>query len=204
MQNRIVNLGYVTGLDYRDPLLDPHAEFQRFKQHPFVAKLLEGGKMIRYGAKTIAAGGFYAIPQFHGDGFLLVGDCAGFLNSQRLKGIHTAIKSGMLAAQAIFEALLVEDFSKQQLKRYRQLVRESWITTGAAARAQLPRGLQARPLARARQRRSAVHHRRPLVGTLRPRESGAGSRGAEEAVGLRLSAATTSSSVTASCASTAS
>src|SRR5919109_790650 len=128
MQNRVVNLGYVTGLDYRDPLLDPHAEFQRFKQHPFVAKLLEGGKMIRYGAKTIAAGGFYAIPQFHGDGFLLVGDSAGFLNSQRLKGIHTAIKSGMLAAQAIFEALLVEDFSKQQLKRYRQLVRESWIT----------------------------------------------------------------------------
>src|ERR671932_201348 len=121
-------LGYPSGLDYRAPLLDPHAEFQRFKEHPFVARLLEGGRMIRYGAKTIAAGGFYAIPQFHGDGFLLVGDSAGFLNSQRLKGIHTAIKSGMLAAQAIFEALLVEDFSKQQLKRYRQLVRESWIT----------------------------------------------------------------------------
>jgi electron-transferring-flavoprotein dehydrogenase len=129
MQNRIVNLGYVTGLDYRDPLLDPHAEFQRFKEHPYLAKLLEGGKMIRYGAKTIASGGFYAIPQFHGDGFLLVGDSAGFLNGQRLKGIHTAIKSGMLAAQAIFEALLVGDYSKQQLKRYRQLIRESWITT---------------------------------------------------------------------------
>ncbi len=129
MQNRILNLGYVTGLDYRDPLLDPHAEFQRFKEHPFVAKLLEGGKMIRYGAKTIAAGGFYAIPQFHGDGFLIAGDAAGFLNSQRLKGIHTAIKSGMLAAQSIFEALLVGDFSKQQLKRYRQLISESWITT---------------------------------------------------------------------------
>jgi electron-transferring-flavoprotein dehydrogenase len=128
MQNRIINLGYVTGLDYSDPLLDPHAEFQRFKEHPFVAKLLEGGKMIRYGAKTIAAGGFYAIPQFHGDGFLLVGDSAGFLNAQRLKGIHSAIKSGMLAAQAIFEALLVEDYSKAQLKRYRQLIRESWIT----------------------------------------------------------------------------
>src|SRR3954451_7831447 len=128
MQNRIINLGYVTGLDYGDPLLDPHAEFQRFKEHPFVAKLLEGGRMIRYGAKTIAAGGFYAIPQFHGDGFLLVGDSAGFLNAQRLKGIHTAIKSGMLAAQSIFEALLKEDYSRQQLKRYRQLIRESWIT----------------------------------------------------------------------------
>jgi electron-transferring-flavoprotein dehydrogenase len=128
MQNRIVNLGYVTGLDYGDPLLDPHAEFQRFKEHPFVAKLLEGGRMIRYGAKTIAAGGFYAIPQFHGDGFLLVGDSAGFLNSQRLKGIHTAIKSGMLAAQSIFDALLAEDYSKEQLKSYRRFIRESWIT----------------------------------------------------------------------------
>jgi len=127
MQNRILNLGYVTGLDYQDPLLDPHAEFQRFKQHPFLAKLLDGGKLLRYGAKTIAAGGFYAMPQLYADGVLLVGDCAGFLNSQRLKGIHTAIKSGMLAAEAIFEALLKEDFSAQQLQRYETLVKESWI-----------------------------------------------------------------------------
>ena len=127
MQNRILNIGYVTGLDYRDPLLDPHAEFQRFKQHPFLARLLEGGKMIRYGAKTIAAGGPHAMPQIYADGVLLVGDCAGFLNSQRLKGIHTAIKSGMLAAEAIFEALLADDFSAKQLARYEQLVNESWI-----------------------------------------------------------------------------
>ncbi|MBD0371500.1 MAG: electron transfer flavoprotein-ubiquinone oxidoreductase [Pyrinomonadaceae bacterium] len=127
MQNRIINIGYVTGLDYRDPLLDPHAEFQRFKQHPFLAKLLEGGKMIRYGAKTIAAGGLYAMPQIYADGVLLVGDCAGFLNSQRLKGIHTAIKSGMLAAEAIFEALLAGDYSAKQLKRYEELVQASWI-----------------------------------------------------------------------------
>ncbi|MDT5060311.1 MAG: electron-transferring-flavoprotein dehydrogenase [Acidobacteriota bacterium] len=127
MQNRILNIGYVTGLDYRDPLLDPHAEFQRFKQHPFLARLLEGGKMIRYGAKTIAAGGPHAMPQIYADGVLLVGDCAGFLNSQRLKGIHTAIKSGMLAAEAIFEALLANDFSAKQLQHYEQLVNESWI-----------------------------------------------------------------------------
>jgi electron-transferring-flavoprotein dehydrogenase len=127
MQNRILNIGYVTGLDYSDPLLDPHAEFQRYKQHPFIARLLEGAKMIRYGAKTIAAGGFYAMPQIYADGVLLVGDCAGFLNSQRLKGIHTAIKSGMLAAETIFEALLAEDYSAQQLRRYEQLVNESWI-----------------------------------------------------------------------------
>jgi electron-transferring-flavoprotein dehydrogenase len=127
MQNRILNIGYVTGLDYEDPLLDPHAEFQRFKTHPFVTRLLEGGKMIRYGAKTIAAGGYFAMPRMYGDGFLLVGDCAGFLNSQRLKGIHSAIKSGMLAAQAIFEALLAKDFSAGQLSRYETLVNESWI-----------------------------------------------------------------------------
>src|SRR5256714_209930 len=129
MQNRIINIGYVTGLDYGDPLLDPHAEFQKFKQHPFVARLLEGGKMIRYGAKTIVAGGLHAMPQIYADGVLLVGDCAGFLNSQRLKGIHTAIKSGMLAAETIFEALLANDFSKNQLKLYEQLVGESWIMT---------------------------------------------------------------------------
>nr|MBA3438272.1 electron transfer flavoprotein-ubiquinone oxidoreductase [Pyrinomonadaceae bacterium] len=129
MPNRIISIGYVTGLDYHDPLIDPHAEFQRFKQHPHIARILEGGKMIRYGAKTIAAGGFYAMPQLYADGVLLTGDCAGFLNSQRLKGIHTAIKSGMLAAEAIFEALLVQDFSAKQLRRYEQLIGESWVMT---------------------------------------------------------------------------
>jgi electron-transferring-flavoprotein dehydrogenase len=127
MQNRILNIGYVTGLDYKDPLLDPHAEFQRYKTHPFIARLLEGGKMIRYGAKTIAAGGYFAIPRTYADGVLLVGDSAGFLNSQRLKGIHSAIKSGMLAAEVIFEALVAGDFSAQKLQRYEQLVNDSWI-----------------------------------------------------------------------------
>src|SRR3989441_10000426 len=128
MQNRIVNLGYVTGLDYRDPLIDPHAEFQRYKTHPFVAKLLDGGKMIRYGAKAIATGGLHAVPQLYADGVLLVGDSAGFLNGARLKGIHTAIKSGMLAAETIFDALVSNDFSAGKLQTYDQRVKESWIT----------------------------------------------------------------------------
>ena len=127
MQNRVLNVGYVTGLDYQDPLIDPHAEFQRFKTHPYLAHLLAGGKMIRYGAKTIAAGGYFAIPKIYADGILLVGDCAGFLNSQRLKGIHSAIKSGMLAAETIFNALLAGDFSADQLRTYETLVNESWI-----------------------------------------------------------------------------
>jgi electron-transferring-flavoprotein dehydrogenase len=127
LKNNIVNIGYVTGLDYLDPLIDPHAEFQRYKQHPTIARILEGGKLLRYGAKTIAAGGMYAMPRIYADGVLLVGDCAGFLNSQRLKGIHTAIKSGMLAAETIFEALIAEDYSAGQLSRYETLVERSWI-----------------------------------------------------------------------------
>src|SRR5215211_4088073 len=75
MQNRVLNIGYVTGLDYKDPLIDPHAEFQKFKTHPQIAKILEGGKMIRYGAKTIAAGGWHTMPQIYASGVLLVGDC---------------------------------------------------------------------------------------------------------------------------------
>jgi electron-transferring-flavoprotein dehydrogenase len=127
MKNRIISIGYVTGLDYKDPLIDPHAEFQKFKTHPYIAKLLEGGKMIRYGAKTIAAGGWHSMPRLYSDGVLLAGDCASFLNGQRIKGIHTAIKSGMLAAETIFQALLANDFSAKQLSLYENLVHNSWI-----------------------------------------------------------------------------
>jgi electron-transferring-flavoprotein dehydrogenase len=83
--------------------------------------------MIRYGAKTIVNGGYFAMPQLYADGLLLVGDCAGFLNSQRLKGIHSAIKSGMLAAEAIFEALLADDYSAARLRKFEELVKNSWI-----------------------------------------------------------------------------
>ena len=127
MQNRVLNLGYVTGLDYKDPLIDPHAEFQLFKTHPYIAKLLEGGKMIRYGAKSTTAGGYFAMPRPYADGVLLAGDSAGFLNPQRLKGIHSAIKSGMLAAETIFEALKQGDYSAKQLQSYETAVNESWI-----------------------------------------------------------------------------
>jgi len=128
MQNRVLNIGYVTGLDYLDPLIDPHAEFQKYKSHPFIAKLLEGGKMIRYGAKAIAAGGWHAMPRVYADGVLIVGDSAGFLNAARLKGIHSAIKSGMLAAETIFDALLEGDYSAKTLIEYEHRVKRSWIT----------------------------------------------------------------------------
>lgn len=127
MKNNIVSIGYVTGLDYLDPLIDPHVEFQKFKTHPAIAKILEGGKMLRYGAKTIAAGGWNTMPRLYGDGILLIGDCAVFLNGQRIKGIHTAIKSGMLAAETIMEALLHDDFSANFLEIFERHVSESWL-----------------------------------------------------------------------------
>ena len=105
MKNNVISIGYVTGLDYEDPKIDPHHEFQKFKTHPKVAEVLKGGKMIKYGAKSINAGGYWTMPRLYADGVLLVGDCASFLNGQRIKGIHTAMKSGMLAAETIVEAL---------------------------------------------------------------------------------------------------
>ena len=126
-KDNIVSLGFVTGLDYPDPRLDPHHVLQQFKLHPFVAKLLQGGKMTRYGAKSLPYGGWWAIPPVAGDGWMIVGDSAGFLNSQRLKGIHLAIKSGMLAAETAFEALRKNDFSSATLSQFQSRIENSWI-----------------------------------------------------------------------------
>lgn len=127
MKNNIISIGYVTGLDYLDPMIDPHAEFQKFKTHPEVAKILAGGKMLKYGAKSINAGGYYTMPRLFADGVLLVGDCASFLNGQRIKGIHTAMKSGMLAAETIVNAFDHQDFTSKTLQHYDEKVNMSWI-----------------------------------------------------------------------------
>lgn len=126
-KENVVSLGFVTGLDYPDPRLDPQHVLQDFKQHPFIAGLLQGGKMIRYGAKSLPYGGWWAIPQLAGNGWMILGDSAGLLNSQRLKGIHLAIKSGMLAAETAFEALVKNDSSATVLGSYPQRVENSWI-----------------------------------------------------------------------------
>ncbi|HEX4487041.1 MAG TPA: electron transfer flavoprotein-ubiquinone oxidoreductase [Terriglobales bacterium] len=126
-KDNVVSLGFVTGLDYPDPRLDPQRVLQEFKKHPLVAKLLEGGKMIRYGAKSMPYGGWWAVPPVAGDGWMIIGDSAGLLNSQRLKGIHLAIKSGMLAADTAFEALLKHDYSSAMLGQYQRKVESSWI-----------------------------------------------------------------------------
>jgi electron-transferring-flavoprotein dehydrogenase len=127
MKNNVVSIGYVTGLDYKDPNIDPHAEFQKFKTHPKVAEVLAGGKMLKYGAKTINTSGYWTMPRLYADGVLIVGDSASFLNGQRIKGIHTAMKSGMLAAETIVGAFEHEDFTTKTLKHFEEKVNLSWI-----------------------------------------------------------------------------
>ncbi|MGZ3504008.1 MAG: 4Fe-4S dicluster domain-containing protein [Vulcanimicrobiaceae bacterium] len=126
MADNILDIGMVTGLDYKNPTTDPHNELQRLKQHPVIRKMLEGAKLIRYGAKAIPEGGLFAMPQFYGDGLMIVGDSAGFLNGMRLKGIHLAMKSGMLAAEAAFEALQAGKYDKEQLASYDRKFKQSW------------------------------------------------------------------------------
>jgi len=126
MKDRVIDIGLVIGLDYKNPTLDPHHEFQRYKLHPSIRALLEGGKMIAAGAKAIPEGGYFSMPRMYGDGFLIVGDSAGYLNGARLKGIHLAIKSGMLAAESAFQSLLAEDYSSVQLSSYEQAFESSW------------------------------------------------------------------------------
>lgn len=123
----LISIGYVTGLDYQDPRTDPHHVFQSFKEHPFARRILDGGKMIRYGAKTLPYGGWLTMPRIYGNGWMLLGDSASILNSQRLKGIHLAMKSGTLAAEAALEALRSGDSSAGTLSRYKQAVDRSWI-----------------------------------------------------------------------------
>ena len=126
MNDNLINLGLVVGLDYENPCLDAHHLFQQFKTHPFIREMLEGGKVLSYGAKAIPEGGYYSMPRLYADGLLIVGDSGGFLNSQRLKGIHLAIKSGMLTAETIFEALLKDDYSAATLRSYSDRFERSW------------------------------------------------------------------------------
>ena len=126
-KDNVVSLGFVTGLDYQDPRLDPQRVLQEFKRHPFIAKMLAGGSMIRYGAKSLPYGGWWALPALAGDGFMITGDSAGFLNSARLKGIHLAMKSGMIAAKTAYDAMVKNDSSAQTLGLYPKRIDQSWI-----------------------------------------------------------------------------
>ncbi|HET6164473.1 MAG TPA: electron-transfer flavoprotein:ubiquinone oxidoreductase [Planctomycetota bacterium] len=125
---RQVALGIVVGLDYRDTGLDVHALLQKLKLHPFVRRVLEGGELVEWGAKTIPEGGYWSLPERRsGDGLLLLGDAAGFVDVPSLKGIHYAMWSGIFAARAIFAAIQKKDFGYATLREYDRLVNTSVI-----------------------------------------------------------------------------
>ena len=105
MADNMISIGFVTGLDYQNPYLSPFEEMQRFKLHPSIKPLLEGGRRVSYGARALVEGGFQSLPKLTFPGGVLVGDTAGFLNVAKIKGNHTAIKSGMTAGEAVFELL---------------------------------------------------------------------------------------------------
>src|SRR5271170_4588156 len=127
LSNNRLSIGLVIALEYADSELDPHAMFQKWKTHPHLKKILEGGKMVRYGAKSLPYGGWYAMPKNFLDGGLIIGDSGSFLDSQRLKGIHMAMKSGMLAAETIFDALKAGDTSAKTLSAFPKKVEQSYI-----------------------------------------------------------------------------
>jgi len=128
LEPRLVALGLVVGLDYRDATLDVHALLQLMKLHPLFRRRLEGGEMVEWGAKTIPEGGYYSVPaRRSGEGVAILGDSAGLVDVPSLKGIHYAIQSGMFAARAIFGALTARDTSATRLAEYDRLVNESFI-----------------------------------------------------------------------------
>jgi len=127
MSKNRLNVGFVVGLDYKDPFLDPHHELQRFKTHPKIRAMLEGGKLVEYGAKAIPEGGWDAVPKLCAPGAMIAGDSAGLLDAMRLKGVHLAMKSGMLAAETAWDALEADDFTEKTLSKYAARVEASFI-----------------------------------------------------------------------------
>ena len=125
--DNLVSVGYVVGLGYSNPYLSPFDEMQRFKNHPAMRETFVGGKRISYGARAISSGGFQSIPKLTVPGGVIVGDGAGFLNLPKIKGSHTGMKSGMTAAEAIFEALQSNDDNSQEVTQYPEKLKASWL-----------------------------------------------------------------------------
>lgn len=127
LPDRQVSIGLVAGLDYRDPLFDPHRAFQRLKEHPFVSSLLRDGTLLKYGAKALPESGWHSIPQLTSNGVIIAGDAGGFVNSLRLKGIHLAMRTGMLAGETALAAVRAGDTSHTRLDGYEQAVRAGLV-----------------------------------------------------------------------------
>jgi electron-transferring-flavoprotein dehydrogenase len=125
LENNQVAVGFVVGLDYQNPWMSPFDEFQRFKTHPAIRGYFEEGRRIAYGARAISEGGFQSLPKLSFPGGVLIGDTAGFLNNAKIKGIHTAMKSGMTAAEAVYDALGQE--GTKEVTSYPEKIRSTWI-----------------------------------------------------------------------------
>jgi electron-transferring-flavoprotein dehydrogenase len=119
-------IGFLVGLGYQNPMLDLYDEFVKFKQHPFVADIIKGGKVLEQGARTVSSGGFFTIPRLAVDGGVFVGGCAAMQNTPGLKGVHLSMKSGMLAAEAIIKALETSNLTQKALDVYTDLFQKSW------------------------------------------------------------------------------
>jgi len=141
----LLAVGFVVGLDYTNPYLNPYATFQQFKTHPSIMPFFKGGKRIAYGARTLVEGGYQSIPKLTFPGGLLIGDAAGFLDVPKIKGIHNAMKSGMLAAESVFAQLITSD--QTECVQYVEKIKTSWI---------------GQELYRARNIRPAMHYGLPL------------------------------------------
>jgi len=126
LEDNLVAVGFVIGLDYKNPYLSPFEEFQRFKTHPAVRGVFEGGRRLSYGARALAEGGIQSLPRLDFPGGALIGDGAGFMNVPKIKGTHTAMKSGMLAAQAAFDAVAADAATGVALSAYPAAFRQSW------------------------------------------------------------------------------
>jgi len=127
LEDNLVSVGFVVGLDYRNPYLSPFDEMQRFKTHPAIRDTFEGGRRISYGARALVEGGLQSLPRVHFPGGLLIGDSAGFLNVPKIKGTHNAMKSGMVAAETVFAALAADSAPGRELSDYQEGLRASWI-----------------------------------------------------------------------------
>ncbi len=127
MADNLVSIGFVVGLDYQNPTLSPYEEMQRFKTHPAIKPLLEGGRRISYGARSLSEGGWQSIPKLSFPGGVLIGDSAGFLNVPKIKGNHAAMKSGMIAAEAIAQTLESTEGFGQECGAYQPLFAQSWL-----------------------------------------------------------------------------
>lgn len=126
LNNTRVSIGFVVGLDYTNPYLSPFQEMQRFKTHPMVRELLQGGKRVAYGARALVEGGFQSLPRLTFPGGLLIGDTAGFLNVPKIKGNHMAMKSGMVAAESLFDFLTTPQ-SGHECTDYPDRLKKSWL-----------------------------------------------------------------------------